>query len=88
MSEAGFLNTRVYARGNAVTVACYKNMALILRLLIPDTRRITFRLAMQLLSLPLIPVLLILAAVANISLRGAGGNDCLGYTALAEKKPA
>src|ERR1019366_6849480 len=88
LSEAGFLNTRVYARGNAVTVACYKNMALILRLCIPDIRKVSLRLITHLLALPLIPVLVLLAAIANISMLGSGGNDCLGYTALAEKGPA
>jgi SAM-dependent methyltransferase len=86
LSKAGLLNVRVYARGNALTVACYKNMALILRLLIPNTPFVALRLALQVLSLPCIPFLAIFALIANISLLGDGGNDCLGYTVIAEKK--
>ena len=86
LREAGFLNTRVYARGNALTVACYKSMALILHLAMPQARAVLVRLTLQGLSLPLLPVLLLLAILANLSLRGGGGEDCLGYTALAEKR--
>ena len=85
LREAGFANVRVYARGNAVTVACYKAMALILRLVLPDTQKIFFRLPLQLLSIPFLPPLILLAALANLSLNGEGGDDCLGYTALAER---
>src|SRR5438046_8876198 len=38
LAKAGFDRIAVYARGNAVTVACYKMMALILPLLIPQGR--------------------------------------------------
>jgi len=86
LSEAGFMDVRVYARGNALTVACYKNMALILKLVFPETPKRLRRLMLRFLSLPLIPVLIMLAVVANISLWGSGGDDCLGYTALAERK--
>ena len=86
MAEAaGFVNVRVYARGNSVTVACYKVMALILRLMLPQGRVAAVRLLLQLLAIPLLPVLVGLACVANLSLRGGGGDDCLGYTLLAEK---
>jgi SAM-dependent methyltransferase len=87
LSDSGFANVRVYARGNAFTVACYKTMALILRLALPDTKGILIRLLLQVLSIPFLPLLILLAASANLSLDGAGGDDCLGYTALAEKKP-
>jgi hypothetical protein len=32
--------------------------------------------------------LFLLAIIANISLLGRGGDDCLGYTVLAEKRSA
>ena len=86
LRNSGFLNIRVYARGNALTVACYKTMALILRLVLPDTHSAWGRPFLQLLSLPFVPFLVLLAVLANISLCGAGGDDCLGYTALSEKK--
>ena len=84
LAAGGFADIRVYARGNAVTVACYKTMALILRLAMPQSGP---RLVLQLLSIPFLPVLFVLAAIANLSLSGQGGDDCLGYTALA-KRPA
>jgi hypothetical protein len=38
LSRAAFVDIAAYARGNAVTVACYKTMALILLLLMPQGR--------------------------------------------------
>jgi SAM-dependent methyltransferase len=87
LRDSGFTNVRVYARGNALTVACYKTMALILRLALPDAGGTLIRLLLQLLSIPFLPLLIVLAALANLSLSGDGGDDCLGYTALAERKP-
>jgi len=86
LARAGFAGIRVYARGNAVTVACYKGMALILRLVLPQGSSHPAGLLLRVLSLPLLPVLFAMAAVANISLLGGGGDDCLGYTALAQKE--
>jgi SAM-dependent methyltransferase len=85
LGRAGFVNIRVYARGNAVTVACYKAMALILRLMLPQNCGPAVRVVLQLAAIPFIPVLVFLACVANLSLQGAGGDDCLGYTLLGEK---
>jgi SAM-dependent methyltransferase len=85
LKNAGFGNIRVYARGNAATVACYKVMALILRLALPQNSALPLRLLLQVCSLPLLPVLLAIALLAQASLWGKGGDDCLGYTVLAEK---
>lgn len=85
LRQSGFENVQVYARGNTLTVACYKNMALILRLAMPQTRSGLKAAALRLVSLPLLPLLPVLAAVAHLSLRGHGGDDCLGYTASASK---
>lgn len=82
LTEAGFDTPCIYARGNAITVACYKNMALVLMLLLGDTppwTRIPARVAGSL----LLPLLAGLALVGQASLRSRGGNDCLGYTAVA-----
>jgi SAM-dependent methyltransferase len=81
-----FTNTRVYARGNAFTVACYKVMALLLRLALPQTQSIFVRLILQIVFLPFAPAFLLLALLANCSLLGQGGEDCLGYTAISERK--
>jgi SAM-dependent methyltransferase len=88
LARAGFTNIRVYARGNAFTVACYKAMALILRLAMPQNVSRPAGIVMQLASLPFAPVLLLLGMLANLSFRGSGGDDCLGYTVLAEKGSA
>jgi SAM-dependent methyltransferase len=85
LAQAGFVNIRVHARGNSATVACYKVMALILRLVIPQNSSRLARLLIRASSLPFLPILLLLPLLANLSLWGDGGDDCLGYTALAEK---
>jgi len=87
LQNCGFVNTRVYARGNAFTVACYKVMALLLRLVLPQTEKIPLRLTLQVLSVPFLPLLVFLAMLANFSLAGNGGDDCLGYTTISERKP-
>jgi hypothetical protein len=67
-------------------VACYKVMALLLRLALPQTQSIFVRLILQMLFVPLMPALILLAVFANCSLLGQGGDDCLGYTAISERK--
>lgn len=80
----GWGGVAVYARGNEVTVACYKAMALILPLLAPTSRG-AGAVAQRALGLLLSPVLVALAAAANLSLAGRGGADCLGYTVAATR---
>jgi SAM-dependent methyltransferase len=84
LTEAGFSSVAVYARGNAVTVACYKVMALILPLLLPQGKRRGTATALRLIGILFMPAFFILAACGNLSLRGRGGDDCLGYTVVAE----
>jgi len=88
LGEAGFVNTRVYARGNAFTVACYKAMAILVRLALPQTQTIFVRLIMQVLFVPFVPAFILLAILGDSSLLGQGGDDCLGYTAISERKSA
>jgi SAM-dependent methyltransferase len=88
LDRAGFTDVRVYARGNAVTVACYKVMGLILPLLAAQNTNPVTALAMRLIGLALSPFLVVLAVLANITLLGRGGNDCLGYTVIARKLTA
>jgi SAM-dependent methyltransferase len=85
LTEAGFVEPAVYARGNAITVACYKTMALMLPALIPQGHGLAATWALRLLSIVLIPFMVILAAIGNLSLMGCGGDDCLGYTAIARR---
>ena len=85
LSAAGFEHIGVFARGNALTVACYKVMALMLPLLIPQKKGVLTRLALQACGVVTLPLLIILAGIGNLSLRGKGGDDCLGYTVVADK---
>jgi hypothetical protein len=85
LEAGGFEDVAVYARGNAFTVACYKVMALILPLLLMPGGSVVGTVLRRLLGLILSPVVAVLAVLANLSLRGGGGDDCLGYTALARR---
>jgi SAM-dependent methyltransferase len=82
LTAAGFHSVRVYARGNAWTVACYKVMTLLLLLLMPQTSSKGLGLLLRLVGLIFLPLFVGLAVVANVSLT-YGGDDCLGYTVLA-----
>ena len=83
--DAGFDRVRVYARGNGYTVACYKTMTILLLSLMPQTGSAVSRLLRRPLGLVVAPVFVLLACFANLSLRGHGGDDCLGYTVVAER---
>jgi SAM-dependent methyltransferase len=84
LTEMGFTDIRVYARGDAVTVACYKVIALILRLLMPQTSNRIEVWLLRLVGIFFIPFFVVLAAIGNLSLMGKGGEDCLGYTVCAK----
>jgi SAM-dependent methyltransferase len=80
LEAAGFGDVVVYPRGNEVTVACYKLLALIFPSVFPPEggfgpRRIAGFLAL--------PVAGLLALLGQISLRSEGGDDCLGWTVTA-----
>lgn len=84
LTAAGFAEVRVQARGNPLTVACYKVMALQLMLLFgSDTggpgpvKRV--------LGVVLLPLLGAVACVANATMRADWGDDCLGYTVIARR---
>jgi SAM-dependent methyltransferase len=83
LSKAGFTAITVFARGNALTVACYKVMALFIPMLMQKHKQPSFRRLIQFAGLLTIPLLVLLAVIANLSLAGWGGDDCLGYTAVA-----
>jgi SAM-dependent methyltransferase len=85
LEEAGFRDLVVWARGNEITVACYKVMALLLPLLMPQGASTGKTMALRLVGLPTVPFFVALAGVANLSLRGRGGDDCLGYTVTAAR---
>jgi len=83
LGTMGFNRVRVYARGGALTVACYKAMALILWVLVPQNVSRFTGLLYRALGLLGAPFFVLLAVMANLSLRGPGGDDCLGYTVFA-----
>jgi SAM-dependent methyltransferase len=85
LEEAGFRNVRVWARGNALTVACYKGMALFLPALFPQGCKPGEAWLRRAVGAPSAPLLALLALIANASLKTEGGDDCLGYTILAER---
>jgi SAM-dependent methyltransferase len=80
LGAAGFSEIGVYPRGNEVTVAAGKLMALILMWMFPTGGGIGTRRVIAVLLLPLVAVL---AAIARLSLRAEGGDDCLGWTVTA-----
>jgi SAM-dependent methyltransferase len=85
LKETGFESPAVYARGNGMTVSCYKTMALVLPIFMPQGYGFATTWLLRLLSIVLIPYLIFLAAVGNLSLMGPGGDDCLGYTTMAKR---
>ena len=88
LRNAGFTGITVFARGNALTVACYKVMALFIPMLMPAHDDFVVRLLIQSVGFLTIPLLFVLALVANLSLAARGGDDCLGYTAIAVRPEA
>ena len=81
LERAGFTDVIVHARGNEVTVAAAKCMALILPLLMPQGDGL--HLMRRAIGLVLSPVLVMLGIIGQRSLRHEGGDDCLGYTVFA-----
>lgn len=79
LEAAGFSEVAVYARGNEVTVACSKILALIFMSLARDHGRPATR-ALATLMLPLAAIL---AFIGQVSLCNDGGEDCLGWTVVA-----
>ena len=80
LERNGFSDVVVLARGNELTVACAKVMALTLPFLLPPEGKSGLR---RLLGLMLAPLLVSVALIGQGSLRRQGGDDCLGYTVFA-----
>jgi SAM-dependent methyltransferase len=85
-TQGGFSDTDVYARGNAVTVAAYKCLAVMAVFVLPQTASPLRSLAYRVVGLALLPLFLTSALVGNLSLRFGSGDDCLGYTCVARKR--
>jgi len=87
LEAAGFRDVIVHARGDALTVACYKVQALLLPFLMPQRTSAARTFCLRFLASPSIPLFVALAVIGNWSLRGEGGDDCLGYTVTATRPP-
>jgi SAM-dependent methyltransferase len=87
IGKNGFAEPRIYARGNALTVAAYKTITLVLSLLLSPRSSRVKRIAALSAGILGVPIVALGAVVANLSLRSAGGDDCLGYTVTVERPP-
>lgn len=85
LETAGFTEISIWARGNSLTVACYKVMALLLPLIFPQSGDGLHHWARRIAGASTLPLFISLALTANLSLRAKGGDDCLGYTVLARR---
>jgi len=83
--ENGFKEVKVFARGNLLTVVCYKTMAFMFSLLAKAP--IWARLPRLVLGVALLPLLLFVTLLAHLSLFFDGTTDCLGYTFQATRAP-
>jgi SAM-dependent methyltransferase len=83
LERAGFEDVVVNGRGNETTVACYKLLALLLPLVLPQDEDGNPHPRPA--GLLLMPLILPLAVIANRSLRRPAGDDCLGFTAFATR---
>jgi SAM-dependent methyltransferase len=86
LTTAGFRDVRITARGNPLTVACYKVMALQLMLLLGAEPRGHVMLAKRMCGAMLLPMLVMVACLGNLSLYSDWGDDCLGYTVTAVRE--
>jgi SAM-dependent methyltransferase len=85
LKKARFTSIQVFARGNQLTVVCYKIMSFILSLIFPMHSNIFFEWVCRLVGIISTPILLLSAILANLTLNKSGSVDCLGFTASAEK---
>lgn len=85
LEGVGFTGVCVHARGNQLTVACYKVMAFIFTLLFPTKAHFLGKNGSRLLGVLTIPLLVATAALANLTKGIDGMVDCLGYTVLADR---
>ncbi len=83
LTESGFCEIAVYARGNELTVACYKTVTMLLAWLFGKGSASIGSAVRRAVALVLSPLIVLLACVGQLSLRSRGGDDCLGYTVVA-----
>jgi len=86
LSEAGFCEVRIYARGGALAVAGYKVLGYVLLLLAGHGRQGAESALPRLLGVCLLPLAALGALAGHLGLKFPGSaEDTLGYTVLARK---
>jgi SAM-dependent methyltransferase len=85
LTQAGFANNRIYARGNQLTVVCYKMITFIFSLLTPQKSNPIFETICRFAGVLLLPVFMTFAVIGNATKGKSGMVDCLGYTVLADR---
>lgn len=83
LAQSGFTDVEVHARGNALTVACLKLVGLVAPLLLSPGGSPGATAVRRLAGALALPAALAALCVGHASLRGDGGEDCLGYTTRA-----
>jgi SAM-dependent methyltransferase len=84
LKAAGFREVRVYARGGALAVACYKVLGFILLMLLGGGQRGMVAFFCGAAGVVLMPVALLAVTLGNVGLRfPESTDDTLGYTVLA-----
>lgn len=86
LENTGYCNVKIYARGNPLTVMCYKISSLIMPFMMPQDKNFFVKRFKNLIGIFLFPIFMIISCVGFYSLKFDWGDDCLGYTILAEKK--
>ena len=84
LEDAGFREVVVNGRGNETTVTCYKVMALLLPVVLPQNEEGSPKMPARP-GMLAFPFVLALASIANVSLGRPAGDDCLGYTVFARR---
>jgi SAM-dependent methyltransferase len=85
LENAGFTDNRIYARGNQLTVACYKMIGFIFSLLIPLKSNFIIETIYRVTGIICLPIFFFLAVLANLTIRKQGTVDFLGFTILAHR---
>jgi SAM-dependent methyltransferase len=87
LERCGFEKPVVYGRGNEITVACYKVLAVLFMLILGDIRSPVRKCLARFTGILCLPAVFVLCLTGQISLRMHSGPDCLGYTVLASVRP-
>jgi SAM-dependent methyltransferase len=84
LEQAGFADVVVHGRGNESTVAWQKLLGLLISFAAPQSTPGVIRLRLR--TVLVAPLIVLLAGMGQLSLRGRSGEDCLGYTAYAVRR--